>query len=276
VERGDVLPIVCTTSGTYSTPINIPAQAINWNEISTAECILHDYDYNKLKQQRRKKTFAQRIEECKLIEGKVMRTNRFCWYLSLHLGEVPDIDTAIKEYIKYGLNENTDINSTKRRKRFCSTLKLINRKFDKNKLGLNLESWKDKKDKIIRAINDLMNTSELNYSVKKGKQLILKLDEIAFIYFVIYQSNISDEGKSDNHIFRCALSYNQFKNAMVTVFGNPKKKNGGFSKNKVSKILQLLQQHRLVLKTDQHIAGLRGCCYRVTRYLIQDIHQASA
>lgn len=275
-ERGDVLPIVCTTSGMYSTLIITPAQVIDWDQISKAECIVHNYDYKNTKQRNRKKTFTERIEECRLITGKVKRTNRFCWYLSIHLREIPDTDTAIKEYLKYGLNENPDLNSIKRRKRFRSTLKLIKRKFDKNKLGLNIEGWKDKKNELIQAMTDILKTPNPKYTVKRGKQLTVKMEEIVFIYFVIYQSNLSDEGKSDDHIYKYGLSYDQCKNAMINVFGSPQKKNGGYSKNKVSKILQLLQQYHLIRKTDQHIAGLRGACYRVSRYLIRESQQVSA
>lgn len=275
-ERGDVLPIVCTTSGMYSAPIITPAQVIDWDQISKAECILHDYDYEEIKQQQCKKTFAERVEECRLITGKVKRTNRFCWYLSIHLGEVPDLDTAIQEYLKYGLNENPDLNSIKRRKRFRASLKLIKRKFDKNKLGLNIEGWKDKKTEIIQAMKDIITTPEMKYSVKRGKQLTLKLEEIAFIYFVIYQSNLSDKDKPQDYEYKYALSYHQFKSAMIKTFGCPKKKNGGYSKNKVSKILQLLQQYHLIRKTDQHIAGLRGACYRICRDLIRSPRQISA
>lgn len=276
-EEGMYLPTVCTTfSGMYVPSEPLKAQEISWGEIPKQECMIYDYEYAKIKKQNKKQTFTEQLEEIRIIKNKVLRTNRFCWYLSVNQGYVPDLDTAIRQYIEYELNQNPDTNSKKRKKRFRATLTLINRLFDKDKLGLNLNDWKEKKEDLIDQITKYIKADNLKYDVTKNKQLKIKMEEIAFIYLVIYKSNLLDQDKTKNEEHQYSLSYDQIKKAMIEVYGSEKRKNGGYNRNKVCKILQLLQDKHLIIKTAHHIVGLRGNCYQIKKDLITKQERKSA
>ena len=265
--RDNTLPIVCATfSGEHKKIINYP-EYIKWEDVERYNT--NKVKYEDVKKNDKKLSYSEKIEICRCVSSKVLRTNRLCWALTLKNGEIPSLDDAIDEYVKHGLNSNPDRNSSKRKKRFRATLNLIKRKFDKNKLGLHLSDWRDYKIEIIKEVSKVFSPELLQYNIKKDKTLKIKPEEIAFIYYVIYQSNLSDKNKSDSG-HKYAISYDQFKNAMVEVFGCPKKKLGGYSRHKLSKILQLLQNHKIIIKDDTYIKGYRGNCYKILKNLINE------
>ncbi|MFC1783188.1 hypothetical protein ACFL02_06340 [Planctomycetota bacterium] len=262
--------IVCTTSsGTEVTNDNThnnqrPAGFISWNDINNTK--IDNYTNNgNIHHKKKSKTYEERIEECRIIDEKIKRTGKFYWHYSVYLKYVPDEEDAINEYLRLGLNENPDIDSKIRKKRFRSAKKKIKAKFNLDQCGLNLDDWDDNKDRIAQYISENMGDIDLKYSRGKNKTLSVKVEELALIYFAIHKSNISDAAKKDDDLFKYSYSYNMIRDTMILKFGSDRKKNGGYNKNKAAKILKVLQETGMIVKVGNYIIGTRGTCYQATK-----------
>jgi len=261
-------PIVCTTSsGTEVSQDNSQNQAelINWEDINNN--IIHNYTKNNgnIHYKKQSNTYDDRIDECRNFSDIVKRTNKFYWYYSIYLKYVPDEEAAINEYLRQGLNENPDINSKTRKRRFRNIRKKINAKFNLDQCGLNLDDWEDNKDRIVQYLTDNMVDIDLKYSRGKNKTLSVKVEELALIYFAIHKSNISDAAKKDDDLFKYSYSYNMIRDTMILKFGSDCKKNGGYNKNKTAKILKVLQETEMIVKVGNYIIGTRGTCYQTVK-----------
>ena len=247
------IPLTIVCSPPENTKLNKGSKEVKWIEISDISRDISDY-WKSNKKNDNRKTYASVIEELKTEQDTMKKTREFYWNYSLYLKNVPTPQEAIDEYISQGLNSNSDIDSKKRLSRFKSCYKFISQRFDQSKLGFHMEDWDACKSKYMYIVeSNIAPDIDMKWTKDKKKYYNLKTEELALIYYAILKSNELDH--KSNRIIKNSFSYKRIQEIFNVVYGK------GCHRAKCNKILQVLQTIKLVNKTGNHIAGIRGNCY---------------
>jgi hypothetical protein len=207
-------------------------------------------------EQSSRKSYQERIEDIRKIKDRTARSNKFYFYYSDYLGYVPDVATAIKEYLTQNLNSNLDKDSINRTHRFKAIKKWLDSKWDINKRGLNLKDWKDCKDKIISAVEQKFTSLNRTYTKDKMRKQIYQIpvEELAFVYFAILKSNQSDKTKKST--MKYCFSLRQVQQCLLNQFGKT------CPKVKAVRIRQILQEAELISYAGRYQLGKHGNSYK--------------
>jgi hypothetical protein len=197
--------------------------------------------------------YQEQIEQCRSIQDKPKKTNKFYWYYSVYLGYVPTVEEAIAEYIKQGMNMNPDPNSPNRIKRFEQNKTFIEARFHQKQWKLSPEQWEKEKNQFINYVMLKIEEQDLSWSKDSKKKYKLAPEELALIYYAIHQSNLLDQKKSNTN---SSFSYQQINAAFENIY---QKK---CHRNKTSKIIKILQASNLIEKVSEYKIGEKGTGYK--------------
>lgn len=127
------------------------------------------------------------------------------------------------------------------------------------KCGFHLNDWEECKSRIINIVsNHIDGNIELNWSKDSKKSYNLEIEKVSLVYFAILKSNEYDLNNKDM-IVRNSFSYKMINKVFWTVYEK------GCHRAKSAKILKILKQAGLIEKTGNHIAGIRGTCYKANK-----------
>jgi hypothetical protein len=221
------------------------------------------------KELKNNKSYKEHIEEVRKIDNKNIQTNKFYFYYADYLGYVPDIDAAIDEYFNQNLNTNQNKSSKNRLSRFQIAKEWLDAKWDINKRGLNLNEWETLKDEIISIVKEKLADVKLEYvKDKKRKQIYpIPVEEMAYIYFVIWKSNSLEIGSKSTK--RYSFSLQQVRQHLFVKYEIK------CHKTKAVKMLRLLQDAQLIDYVGNYKRGEHGNKYKAVDWQKMKIKQTS-
>lgn len=207
-----------------------------------------------------KKSYQTHIAEIRNIPDKLIKTNKFYFYYSNYLGYVPDVSAAIDEYIKQRLNTNPDCQSKNRIRRFQKTKEWLDSKWDLKKRGLNLDDWDNLKGEMMTVVSSKLANVKKEYTKDaKRKQIYpIPIEELTYIYYVIWKSNTLDASRKATNQY--AFSLQQVRQHLLAQYGIK------CHKTKAVAILKILKDGDLINYVGSFIKGSHGNKYKATEW----------